>query len=222
MAIMESIESVYLESDNSTTVVTLDSIPTSYEHLWLTISAADDRGYYVDPIDIIDKKISAFEVFDHTLPTYASNVWTYPTDLYRVSSVRHNEKTCSRISLKEFGLIKSQPLLRPTANRPVYIETPTGFKIYIDATGVTAEVTSGSISKIDYIKTPTDVSWGYNVILGKAMYNSNTSTNFDMHESEEVNLVNRILVLAGITIKDIGLFRSAVNEEIKDIQQEKQ
>lgn len=52
MAIMESIESVYLESDNSTTVVTLDSIPTSYEHLWLTISAADDRGYYVDPIDI--------------------------------------------------------------------------------------------------------------------------------------------------------------------------
>tara|TARA_Y100000592_G_scaffold14847_2_gene21535 strand:+ start:5135 stop:5848 length:714 start_codon:yes stop_codon:yes gene_type:complete len=183
------------------------------------------RGHedaYVDPIDIIDKKISAFEVFDHTLPTYASGVWTYPTDLYRVSSVRHNEKTCSRISLKEFGLIKSQPLLRPTANRPVYIETPTGFKIYIDATGVTSEVTTGSISKIDYIKTPTDVSWGYNVILGKAMYNASTSTNFDMHESEEVNLVNRILILAGIAIKDIGLFKSVSNEEIKDIQQEKQ
>ena len=54
------------------------------------------------------------------------------------------------------------------------------------------------------------------------MYNASTSTNFDMHESEEVNLVNRILVLAGISIKDLGLFKSAVNEEIKDIQQEKQ
>jgi len=183
------------------------------------------RGHedsHVDPIDIIDKKISSFEVFDHTLPAYASNVWTYPTDLYRVSSVRHNEKVCSRISLKQFGLIKSQPLLKPSRINPVYVETPTGFKIYISASGVTTEVTSGSVSKIDYIKTPTDVSWGYNVILGKAMYNASTSTNFDMHDSEEVNLVNRILVLAGIALKDLGLFKSASNEEVKDIQQEKQ
>jgi hypothetical protein len=183
------------------------------------------RGHediYVDPIDIIDKKISAFEVFDHTLSTYASDAWTFPTDLYRVSSVRHEENTCSRVSLKQFGLIKSQPLLMPRKKSPIYIETPTGFKVYTGANGVTTEITSSSSLKIDYIKTPTDVSWGYNVVLGKAMYNASTSTNFEMHESEEVNLVNRILVLAGISLKDLGLFKSASNEEARDIQQEKQ
>ena len=183
------------------------------------------RGHedtYVDPIDIIDKKISAFEVFDHTLSTYASNVWTFPTDLYRVSSVRLEDDVCSRVSLKQFGLIKSQPLLMPGKKSPIYLETPTGFKIYRGVSGTTTELTSSSSLKIDYIKTPTDVSWGYNVVLGKAMYNASTSTNFEMHESEEVNLVNRILVLAGISLKDLGLFKSASNEEAKDIQQEKQ
>jgi len=43
-----------------------------------------------------------------------------------------------------------------------------------------------------------------------------------MHESEEVNLINRILVLAGISIKSNPLYQTAVAEEIKDIQQEKQ
>ena len=110
----------------------------------------------------------------------------------------------------------------PRKKSPIYIETPTGFKVYTGANGVTTEITSSSSLKIDYIKTPTDVSWGYNVVLGKAMYNASTSTNFEMHESEEVNLVNRILALAGISLKDLGLFKSASNEEARDIQQEKQ
>tara|TARA_R100000008_G_C3578261_1_gene166643 strand:+ start:670 stop:1203 length:534 start_codon:yes stop_codon:yes gene_type:complete len=51
MAIIEAIETVYLEN-GVTTSVTLDSIPATFEHLELSIHAADDRGYYVDPLDI--------------------------------------------------------------------------------------------------------------------------------------------------------------------------
>jgi len=54
------------------------------------------------------------------------------------------------------------------------------------------------------------------------LYDSNNSTNFELHESEEVNLVNRILVLAGIMMKDPSLYQVAATEEVKDIQQEKQ
>ncbi len=187
--------------------------------------ARGNENIYADPVEIINKKISAFEVFDHTLATYtggSTNSWVFPTDLYRIINVRNSDKIASKISLKEFHLINTHSTLRPTFNRPVYIETPAGIRVYKDTVGVTSEINAGSTVKIDYIKTPTDVSWGYNVILGKAIYNNSTSTNFEMHESEEVNLINRILVLAGISIKSNPLYQTAVAEEIKDIQQEKQ
>ena len=53
------------------------------------------------------------------------------------------------------------------------------------------------------------------------MYNSLESTDFELHPSEEKNLVNKILMLAGMSIKDIQLAQAASQEEIKSIQQEK-
>ena len=185
-----------------------------------------DRGNkntYADPLGILDEKISLFEVYETTLSTYTSSHHILPTDLYRLSTVKLSGVVCDYMSIKDFNDILDHPLLRPHANRPVYIKPNGGLKVYTNASDLTAsQVTSTSTVTCDYIKTPTDVVWGYNVILGKAIYNSNTSTNFEMHESEEVNLINRILILAGITIKNTPLYQMASGEEIKDIQQEKQ
>ena len=185
--------------------------------------ARGNKNIYADPLGILDEKISLFEVYETTLSTYTSSHHILPTDLYRLSTVKLSGVVCDYMSIKDFNDILDHPLLRPHANRPVYIKPNGGLKVYTNATDLTAsQVTSTSTVTCDYIKTPTDVVWGYNVILGKAIYNSNTSTNFEMHESEEVNLINRILILAGITIKNTPLYQMASGEEIKDIQQEKQ
>ena len=182
-----------------------------------------NKNTYADPLGILDEKISLFEVYETTLSTYTSSHHILPTDLYRLSTVKLSGVVCDYMSIKDFNDILDHPLLRPHANRPVYIKPNGGLKVYTNATDLTAsQVTSTSTVTCDYIKTPTDVVWGYNVILGKAIYNSNTSTNFEMHESEEVNLINRILILAGITIKNTPLYQKASGDEIKDIQQEKQ
>ena len=185
--------------------------------------ARGNKNIYADPLGILDEKISLFEVYETTLSTYTSSHHILPTDLYRLSTVKLSGVVCDYMSIKDFNDILDHPLLRPHANRPVYIKPNGGLKVYTNASDLTAsQVTSTSTVTCDYIKTPTDVVWGYNVILGKAIYNSNTSTNFEMHESEEVNLINRILILAGITIKNTPLYQMASGEEIKDIQQEKQ
>ena len=44
---------------------------------------------------------------------------------------------------------------------------------------------------------------------------------FELHESEETELVLKILTLAGITIKDQGLYQIGAGEDNKSIQQEK-
>ena len=72
---------------------------------------------------------------------------------------------------------------------------------------------------IDYYKYPTAPKWGYVVVNEKALYNINTSINFELDASETEPLVSRILMLAGLTIKQPDVQQSggahiqAVNQE---------
>ena len=72
-----------------------------------------------------------------------------------------------------------------------------------------------------YIRKPATVNWGYVVLNNKALYNANTSVNFELHASEEPELIIKILSLAGISIEDPALYQIAEAEDAKDIQQEK-
>jgi len=75
--------------------------------------------------------------------------------------------------------------------------------------------------KCHYIRRPVDVVWGYNTVNSTALYNSSISTNFELHESEETQLVIKILALAGISMKDQSMYQIATAEENRTIQQEK-
>ena len=48
-----------------------------------------------------------------------------------------------------------------------------------------------------------------------------SGVDFELHPSEQENLVVKILKLAGVSIKDVGLAQAAGQEEVKNIQQEK-
>jgi len=76
--------------------------------------------------------------------------------------------------------------------------------------------------KCNYVRVPVSSNWGYTEINGTALYNASSSVDFELHASEETNLVMKILTLAGIAIKDQGLYQMAAQEDIKKIQQEKQ
>lgn len=76
--------------------------------------------------------------------------------------------------------------------------------------------------KCNYVRTPTTVNWAYTNINGTPLYNSGSSVNFELHKSEETNLVMKILQLSGISIGDQGLYQIAAQEDIKKTQQEKQ
>tara|TARA_R110002050_G_C8830983_1_gene505226 strand:+ start:377 stop:1084 length:708 start_codon:yes stop_codon:yes gene_type:complete len=81
----------------------------------------------------------------------------------------------------------------------------------LTTTGITCEV----------ITKPGKVEWGYDVVAEKALYNASRATNFQLHESEETNIVLKILELSGIIIQDPNIVQYADQEGIKKIQQEK-
>ena len=95
------------------------------------------------------------------------------------------------------------------------------------ATGSSSDVTLTFASddiKCNYIRKPATVKWTYTVVVGKALYNASATDlqNFELHESEENNLVIKILQLAGISMKDYNVTQVASQKESSDIQQEKQ
>jgi len=168
---------------------------------------------YADMLEILEEKISMFE---KTAQTVSSGT-TLPADVYRLGTVMTNCPSCreaEQISQKEWLYIKSSPIASPTNEFPVYIRNNAGIKVYgTDNT----QITSGVYA--NYIKEPTSVAWAANNTTG--LYDSASSVNFELHESEETELVIKILALAGMALKDNSVYAMASGEDTKNTQQEK-
>jgi len=86
-----------------------------------------------------------------------------------------------------------------------------GLEEISDYTNISIEVILGR---------PSLVFWGYVVVNENATYNPAASSHFDIHNSEQADLVIKILSLAGISIEDPQLYQAAATAEGQNVQQE--
>ena len=133
---------------------------------------------------------------------------------FGISSTEHIE--AERINANEFLYINSSPLTKPTNTRPVFTSNSSGIKVYANS-----EISSAALVDYQYIKKPAAVEWGYQMVFNEALYDASTTVNFELHPSDETELVIKILELAGILVQDIGLYQIANSEEQETIQQHK-
>ena len=172
-----------------------------------------NKTMYADPIDILEEKI---EIFHKSEPaTNTNGVFTLPKDLYRLARVNNtnNNATIEKLTHQKFTTAINSPLTAPTLSRPIY---------YVKGTQVIVSPSTIEDIIIDYIRIPNEVEWNGFVTDTSQLYNLDESKNFELHVSEEPNLVLNILKLAGIAMKDASLYQLGAAEEAKDIQQEKQ
>jgi len=183
---------------------------------------------HADMVELLEEKINLFEresAIDGTvvqnnygLDSTVFNLNASAPNLYRVSQVRvyrdGHWRVVEKVTKKQLRLMKGGPLTKPSKHRPVYImdELNNLIEFFHDAENITVE----------YIAKPTKVEWSNFGISTSNLYNSTNSVDFELHPSEEVNLVIKILGLAGITLKDPALYQVATAEDNKNIQQEKQ
>ena len=64
---------------------------------------------------------------------------------------------------------------------------------------------------INYIKKPTDPVWGYNVntTTGAYIYNAGTSTDFEIDDTDQTDIIIKILGYCGIIIRDPQILQAA-------------
>ena len=179
-----------------------------------------------DMLDLLNEKLDIFEEKNQVV----DNAITLPTNppIYRLGSVFLNGVEAERVNEKDYSYIQNSPLMQPRNSRPVYVPNGNGLiRVFgHDTTTSMSTQISGAINDVtcNYIRRPADVNWSYTVVNGQALYNGNplASVDFELHPSEETNLVLKILQLSGLVMKDAGLYQATSQEEIKDIQQEKQ
>lgn len=108
----------------------------------------------------------------------------------------------------------NSPLTSPSSEFPKYERY--GNTLSVLPTTITSGVT------IHYIRRPNDPIWN-SIAFGsrEPVYNAASSTNFEIHPSDEYLLVDKILTMAGVSIREIGVSQLGSQEQLLDEQQKK-
>ena len=143
----------------------------------------------------------------------------FPNQFYRIGTVIYTNpynvsKEVQYIQRNELIKQELSPITRPTEMFPVYLYERNDLYIYPQT------IQSGI--QVSYLRTPLDVVWNYTTGgQGEYIYNANGSQDFELHPSEQTELILRILVYAGIVIEDPAVIQLAAGIVQQEDQNEK-
>lgn len=175
-------------------------------------SRADNSSEeYSDIIHNINEKIAIFEA---TSSIHSSGKMEM-TDLWRLGTVIVNGTTeAEEVQQNDILYMNQSPLTLPTLNRPVYVrESFNNIQVYPTTTSLSCT----------YIRKPKKPHWGYFVVGNKALHDVSlpATTNFELHPSEESELIYKILKFTGVSMAKPDVLQAAQIQEQAQIQQEK-
>ena len=203
----------------------------------LAVPQTDDD--YASKQVALDEKISIFKTTgDAILNTTIVNnpYWDLPTvDLYGTQIIYNKLTTLSanqayfyklgnvtysdpatthpievqKLQRNEFYNINKSDLTVPSKNFPVFLYENN--KLFISPTTIVANTIS-----VDFLRKPKDIQWAFIIgIGGTYIFNNDSaggSVNFELSSTEQVNVILRILLYAGIVIRDPQIIQAAASE----------
>ncbi len=190
---------------------------------------------YSDMINNLEEKISLFEVYNKQVDvnnTFGGvDLGTEIPDLYRLGMVRvrynmQDSRIAEEIQLKDLPLYGDSALTRWSKKRPVYTRYNTDVDRIDRLRLYPAPSNDNTVDRVlvSYVRKPLTPKWGYVVVNNKALYNGSAADlqDFELHASEESELVYRILFMAGVAIEKPQLSQFAAQSQSAAVQQEKQ
>ena len=171
---------------------------------------------YADRQENLDEKLAIFKTFGDAIYTTvgALSYFVLPTDdgynqtvdFYRLGNVLYNnEKVVQRLDRHEFYYANQSRLTKPSTINPAYLYE--NQKLFVKPTSIIDKI------KVDYVRKPKDVIWDFTVgNLGQYKFNSQATSstqNFELHESEQTEIILKILLYSGIIIRDPQIVQAA-------------
>ena len=168
---------------------------------------------YADRQENIDEKLAIFKTFgDATYTTVGGlSYFVLPgldaygsfVDFYRLGNVLYNdEKVVQRLDRHEFYYANQSKLTKPSTINPAYLYE--NQKLFVKPTSIIDRI------KVDYIRKPSNIVWAFDVGgLGQYQNIAANSVDFELHESEQSEVILKVLLYAGIVIRDPQIVQAA-------------
>jgi len=158
--------------------------------------------------DIVKGVVEVIDSFSVTSPiTEVVGVYPLPEDYYLINKIFQGNTEIERVSQSKILLLNSSQLTEPSTMFPVYTAQADDITIYPALTGVV---------NCQYIRYPKDPKWTYvSLSQGEPLFDESSADyqDFELPLSDQVNLVNKILQYAGMSIREIPLVQFGQSEE---------
>ena len=178
---------------------------------------------YSDIKKNVEEKIALFEneetinvgTFTNAEGNTTPSYYAYPSNFYRLGAVSANAIHVEEISSKDLLYVDRAPLTKPTVNNPVYVRHEGGIVVR-PAIGI-------SSVDISYVRKPATPNWIGGTAGGQVIANPSAAgyQNFELHASEEHELVIKILAYAGVIIRAADITQVAAQKDQQITQSER-
>lgn len=182
---------------------------------WLNKSnkRISNSGYSNIPKNIREK-IDIFSEYGDLVYDAIESIFNPPSNSYRVETVYRNNNEIEEVLKSKIRHLLKSNMTTPTEEYPAYVKLNDSFKVY----------PLSIVDNIDchYLRTPKDPKWTYLDVLGNPMFNISAGDymDFEIHPSDETELVIKILGYCGISIREQDIFEVSKLKENNEFQQE--
>ena len=180
-------------------------------------------GDYSDIMRNYEEKITFFDNvetvrrggFQNPEGDVTEGYYAYPANMYRLGVVTVDGRIADEVSHMQIPYITLSPLTAPTKKQPVYTRHEQGLVVY--------PINGIDEINVVYVRVPATPNWVGGTMGGQIIPNLGNADyqNFELHPSEEPELVAKILAYSGVIVRaqDVVQAASAKDQQITQSKQ---
>jgi hypothetical protein len=175
---------------------------------------------YLDGIASTAYSINGTTLTLNSAPAAGIDIFVVTTqdDFYRLGTVIYSAgalptQELERVDRGDLYHLLSSKLTAPTTTYPVYVYERQKLFVYPQTIQSGIEAT--------YIRKPMDPVWNFTLSGNAYVYNPDTSINFELHDAEQTEIVLKILLYAGVVVKDPTIIQVAAQQVAQEQQNQK-
>ena len=198
------------EFNRTAAQVQLEIFNEYFEDLNQQLRVPGNDSEYSDRIKNLEQKIAIFQEEGNCV--FASGkfdlpILVSPDEFYKLGTVIYkNEKEVQYIQSNELLELNLSPITKPSLYWPIY--TYKNFKISVYPTTIQSDISC------TFIRKPLNPTWNFTSSAPgyQYIYDPTGSQDFELHPTEQVNLITRILLYSGIVIRDPQIVQIAASQ----------
>ena len=213
------------EFNNLGRQVQLEIFESYFENLNQMLRQPSNDTEYANRVKLLEEKIATFET-QATATVALSGIFgqtTLPADNHRFGMLEYTDSAklpveVEKLSRHEFLQARRSQLTSPTSSHPIcYLEGNT-LNILPGIATAAANAANGTGAQsyiIEYVKKPADPVFGFTInSVGGYVYAPGSSTDFEISDVDQTELILKILMYAGVIVRDQEIVQQAAQAAV--------